>query len=192
MHAAGQARGAAAAPLLGEHVESLEKPVGDRVLQAMAQAYPDPVDLGLLSMVMGCETRVLREAVASLVQRGLAHTRSISQLGDGAAIEASVITDMGMAVADGLAHDAGDAAELLGRLEASALRQLLISRVRASRLPVPQAEELARSLHAVPDQPLIEAGALLAHQTVSDWRGVMHAMARAPQPVSQGARPGTP
>lgn len=192
MHAAGQARGAAAAPLLGEHVESLEKPVGDRVLQAMAQAYPDPVDLGLLSMVMGCEIQVLREAVASLVQRGLARTRLTSPHGDAAAIAASVITDTGMAIADGMAQDAGDAAELLARLEASALRQLLVSRVRASRLPVPQAEELARSLHAVADQPLIEAGSLLAHQTVSDWRGVMHAMAGAPHPVSHAASPGTP
>lgn len=158
-------------------MESLEKPVGDRVLQAMAQAYPDPVDLGLLSMVMGCDLQALREAVSSLVDRGLASKRSSH---DGAGPAASVITDKGMAVADGLAHDAGEATELLARLEAAALRQLLISRVRGSRLPGAQADELALSLQAVPDRPLVEAGALLARQTVSDWRGFMRAMAGTP------------
>ena len=161
-------------------MESLEKPVGDRVLQAMAQAYPDPVDLGLLSMVMGCELSTLQDAVSSLVQRGLASGRS-PQDGLGSAPAATVITDKGMAVVDGLAHDAAEAIELLARLEAAALRQLLISRVRASRLPVPQADELAQSLQSVADRPLVEAGALLAHQTVSDWRGFMRAMATPPE-----------
>ena len=42
-------------PWMGVPVESLDKPVAERVLQAMAQAYPDPVDLSLLAMVMGCD-----------------------------------------------------------------------------------------------------------------------------------------
>jgi hypothetical protein len=157
-------------------VESLEKPVGDRVLHAMAQAYPDPVDLGLLSMVLGCELPELKAATSELVKAGLAHGKVVF---DGAEpnLQTPVITDRGMAVADGLASDGTQAAALLAKLEADALRQLLAGRIRASRLPAQQADELGESLCAIGDTTLVEAGQMLAHQTVSDWRAFVQAMA---------------
>jgi len=153
---------------MGEHVESLEKPVGDRVLHAMAQAYPDPVDLYLLSMVMGCDVAGLRAATAALLDTGLAHAQLVAD-GPEAHPEAPRITDRGMAVAYGYANDADEAAALLDRLEARTLRALLSLRVGGSRLAPPQADELRASLQAVPDRALVDAAKVWAHQPVSDW-----------------------
>lgn len=154
-------------------MESLEKPVEDRVLQAMAQAYPDPVDLGLLSMVMGCETPSLHRAMAALVQAGLVHARSVVDAAGEERLDSPCITDKGMAVADGLAADADEAGALLSRLEAATLRELLALRIRGSRLPPQQAEQLHGCLAAVSDGALVDAAKVWAHQTVSDWAGLV-------------------
>ncbi len=74
-----------------------------------------------------------------------------------------------MAVAFGLAADADEAAALLDRLEARTLRALLAVRVKGSRLPEAQADELRASLGAVPDGALVDAAKVWAHQPVSDW-----------------------
>lgn len=153
-------------------MKSLEKPVDDRILQAMAQAYPDAVDLSLLSMVMGCDVASLQAATRELVAAGLAHAR------DGK-LDAPCITDRGMLVADGVATDADDAVALLDRVEAIALRQLLQRRIGASRLPEQQADELRGSLAAVSDSALVDAAKVWANQTVTDWRGLIRAMSGA-------------
>jgi hypothetical protein len=170
-------------------VEALEKPIGDRVLQAMAQAYPDPVDLYLLSMVLGCEPLSLQATTAELVQAGLAMTLTLYESTDTQAAKLA-ITDKGMAVADGMATDAQDAAALLDRLEACALRQLLDQRIGASRLPTQQADELRGSLAQVSDGALMDAAKVWAHQTVSDWRALVRAMQSPPIHASQ-AVPGS-
>jgi len=161
-------------------VESLEKPVGDRVLQAMAQAYPDPVDSYLLSMVLSCEASSLHATTARLVDEGLAESHPPREPGDTHA-DTLTITDKGMAVADGMAANAEEATALLERLEAATLRQLLEQRIRASRLPAAQADELRGSLGQVSDSALMDAARVWAHQTVSDWRALVHVM-QAPSP----------
>lgn len=160
-------------------MESLEKPVEDRVLQAMAQAYPDPVDLSLLSMVMGCDTPVLQAAAAQLVSAGLAHARTVVETGE-ERLEAPRITDRGMAVADGQAANAEEAGALLDRLEAATLRELLSQRICASRLSPAQAEELRDALAEVSDRALVDAARVWAHQTVSDWAGFVRVMHNGP------------
>jgi hypothetical protein len=164
----------------------LDKPVGDRVLQAMAQAYPDPVDLGLLSMVLGCDESALQQAMSELVGCGLAQARTVDDVGLGP-WQSPAITDKGMAVADGLAASADEAAALLDRLEAAALRQLLAQRIRASRLPAPQADELRQSLQGVDDRTLVDAAKVWAHQTVSDWRALAVVMRQ--EDTQAGAAP---
>jgi ribosomal protein S12 methylthiotransferase accessory factor YcaO len=156
-------------------VESLEKPVGDRLLQAMAQAYPDVVDLGLLSMVMGCDPAALQAAARALVDAGQARARVLHD-GSGERLDAPCITDRGMLVADGVATDAEQAVSLLERVEAAALRKLLQTRIGASRLPTQQADELRGSLDAVSDSALVDAAKVWANQTVGDWRGLIRAM----------------
>jgi hypothetical protein len=170
-------------------VEALEKPIGDRVLQAMAQAFPDPVDLSLLSMVLGCEPVSLQETTAGLVRAGLARTLTLSDGADPQAAKLS-ITDKGMVVADGMATDAQDATTLLDRLEACALRQLLDQRIGASRLPAQQADELRGSLAQVSDGALMDAAQVWAHQTVSDWRALVRGMQGLPAHASPAAGSG--
>lgn len=156
-------------------MESSQKPVDDKVLHAMAKAYPDPVDLTLLSMVLGSDVACLEKAVSDLVAAGLARGRTVVAAG-ATRLEAPCITDKGMAVADGLAGDAQEAGALLDRLEAEALRQMLVQRIRGSRLGAQQADELRGSLAAVSNRALVDAGRVWAHQTVSDWRPFMRAM----------------
>jgi hypothetical protein len=169
-------------------VESLEKPVVDRVLQAMAQAFPDPVDLALLSMVMGCDAAALRSATVELVQAGLAQAHVVADGGE-MRPETACITDRGMAVAFGFAADAAGAAALLDRLEARTLRALLALRVGGSRLAPAQIAELRASLGAVPDAALVDAAKVWAHQPVSDWRALISVLLGqgaevAPAPIS--------
>lgn len=159
-------------------MKSLEKPVGDRVLHAMAQAYPDPVDLYLLSMVMGCDQPSLQSTMAELVECGLAQARVVRE-GSGEHLDAPCITDRGMLVADGLASDAIEADALLRKLEADALRQLLYRRIKGSQLPQAQAQDLRRSMDAIPDTDLVDAAKVWAHQNVSDWRAFFRVMGGA-------------
>jgi hypothetical protein len=156
-------------------VESLEKPVGDKLLQAMAQAYPDPVDLTLLLMVIGDDMPALQSATADLVCKGLAQARNLVESGE-ERLGSPCITDKGMAVADGLAADADEAAALLDRLEAATLRELMDLRIGACALPAPQAKELRAAIFAMNDHALVDAGTVWAHRTVSDWRGLLGVM----------------
>jgi hypothetical protein len=171
-------------------VESSEKPVDDKVLHAMAQAYPDPVDLTLLSMVLASDVTCLEKAASDLVAAGLARGRTVVEAG-AMRLEAPCITDKGMAVADGLAGDAAEAGALLDRLEAEALRQLLVQRIRGSRLGTQKTDELRGSLAAVSDRALVDAGKVWAHQTVSDWRPFMRAMQGATTASAQAVAGGT-
>ena len=169
-------------------MEALEKPVVDRVLQAMAQAYPDAVDLYLLSMVMGCDVAALRAATAELVQAGLADAQAVAD-GPDVRPEAPRVTDRGMAVALGFAADADEAAGVLDRMEARTLRALLSLRVGGSRLAPIQVAELRASLTAVPDAALVDAAKVWAHQPVSDWRALVRVLLgqgaeMAPAPIS--------
>lgn len=157
-------------------MESLEKPVADRVLHAMAQAYPDRVDLSLLSMVMGCDMASLQRAVSELVTAGLAHARIVDGPNGGPRVEAAYISDQGMALACGLAHTNHETQAAVDRLEAGTLRQLLACRINASRLPAWQADELREALDRVSDQALIDAAKMWARQTVSDWRALLRAL----------------
>jgi hypothetical protein len=154
----------------------MDKPVGDRILHAMAQAYPDPVDLYLLSMVLGCDAAVLRERTGALVDAGLAQAQIVKDDAGDVHPEAPLITDRGMAVALGLARDAEDAQALLARLEARTLRALLAQRVKGSRLPTEQADELRGCLDTVADDAMVDAAKVWAHQPVSDWRALIHVL----------------
>ena len=153
-------------------MESLEKPVVDKLLQAMAQAYPDPVDLTLLLMVIGDEMPALQAATAELVHHGLAQARTLVESGE-ERLGSPCITDKGMAVADGLAADTDEAAALLDRLEAATLRELMGLRIGACALPAPQAKELRAAIFAMNDHALVDAGTVWAHRTVIDWRGLL-------------------
>lgn len=168
-------------------MESLDKPVGERLLQAMAQAYPDAVDLRLLSMVLGCDITELQASTAELVEVGLAHARDTVIQNGKRHYEAPCISDKGMAVADGLAANAQEAAALLDRLEAATLRALLAQRIHASRLSAQQAHELHESLAEVSDRSLVDAARVWAHQTVGDWRALVRVMRAGTGPAADGA-----
>ena len=115
-------------PQLGEHVESLDKPVGEKVLHAMAQAFPDPVDPYLLSVVIGCDRVLIESSIRALVGSGLARARVVREGAD-ERLDSPCITDIGMAVAAGMADDANQATTLLIQLEAKTLRQLDARRI---------------------------------------------------------------
>lgn len=156
-------------------MKSLDKPLRDTVLQAMARAYPDPVDLVLLSMVTGSDPAPLQAETTGLIRAGLAQ----SVVSDAAAEPGppgACITDRGMAVACGLVADGIQAADLLERLEARTLRSLLCARIGASRLPVDQVEELRLAIMKVPNGALRDAACIWAHQPVSDWRPLARAL----------------
>ncbi|WP_280150402.1 hypothetical protein [Piscinibacter sp. XHJ-5] len=141
----------------------------------MTQAFPDPVDLHLLSMVMGCDVALLQSTTAELVQAGLAQARMVAD-GDGSRPEAPSVTDRGMAVGYGMANDGDDAATLLERLEAQTLRALLAERVKGSRLPPMQLQDLRVAIDAVGDRALVDAARVWAHQPVSDWPALLRVL----------------
>jgi hypothetical protein len=163
-------------------VESLDKPLGNRVLQAMAQVYPDPVDLALLSMVTGCELGALQAQTARFIRDGLAQAPAAA--GAPCPPQSARITDRGMAVAYGLAIDAAHAAVLLARLEAQTLRSLLCARMQGSRLPNAQIDELRQAIAKVPDGALMDAARVWAHQPVSDWRALLKVLIPNPQQMT--------
>ena len=154
--------------------------MGDRVLHAMAQAHPDTVDTYLLAMVLGCDLAALQEAISALVRAGLAQAHSVVEGGQ-AQLQAPRITDRGMSVACGMACTAAEAEAAAARLEAQALRQLLVARIAASRLPPPRTEELREALAAATDRALIDAAQVWAHQPVSDWRALLPALDAQPR-----------
>src|SRR5437867_3515117 len=86
----------------GDVVEAMEKPAASSVLQAMAEAYPDRVDMGLLAMVLGCEAGTVESMVGELTATGLADADSAPA--DTNSHPAPAITESGMAVACGLAQ----------------------------------------------------------------------------------------
>ena len=104
----------------------MDKPAASSVLQAMAEAYPDPVDPGLLAIVLGCERMEVDGALRELTRDGLANGCAPSS--DSTQADAACITEAGMAVASGQARRGESAAELVQRLEADALRGLTSAR----------------------------------------------------------------
>jgi hypothetical protein len=165
-------------------VELLDKPLRDTVLQAMARAYPDPVDLVLLSMVTGAEPAILQAETADLIHAGLALVAACA--GAPTDPRAVCISDRGMAVACGMATDSMQAKTLLGCLEAQTLRALLSARIGASRLPPMQREELRHAITKVPDSALMDAARIWAHQPASDWHPLVRALMPQPREASLG------
>jgi hypothetical protein len=158
-----------------EIVGQADKPLRDTVLQSMARAYPDPVDLALLSMVTGSEPATLQAETDGFIRAGLAQPAA-PRAAASPSPPAACITDRGMAVACGLVADATKATTLLERLEARTLRALLCARIRASRLPTAQIDELRQVIAKVPDGALMDAARIWAHQPVSDWRPLAWAL----------------
>lgn len=156
-------------------MESLDRPVDDRVLNAMAQAYPDSVDPYLLAMVLGCDAATLAATMDSLVNTGLAEARVVID-GTEPRLQAPCITEKGMTVAGGRAGDSAAAAVALQHVEAATLRRLLALRVGASRMAAPQAVELQGALDILDDRALVDAAAVWAHQHVSEWSAVVGAL----------------
>jgi hypothetical protein len=174
---------------MGVGVKSLDKPLRDTVLQAMARAYPDPVDLALLSMVTGSEPATLQAETERFIRAGLAQ-RAAPRAPASPCPAVACITDRGMAVACGLVADAMQATALLDRLEARTLRALLGARIRASRLPTSHIDELRQAIAKVPDGALMDAARIWAHQPVSDWRPLARALVpesrEVPAPIYTG------
>ncbi len=156
-------------------MESLDKQLRDTVLQAMARAYPDPVDLVLLSMVTGCEVAALEAETGELISAGLAQGPHAG-IPAWPRLQSAYITDRGMTVACSQATNESEASALVYKLEARTLRALLCARAYASRLPAAQINELCEAISNVPDGALIDAARVCAHQPVSDWRPLVQAL----------------
>jgi hypothetical protein len=168
--------------------------VGDKVLNAMAQAYPDSVDPYLLAMVLGCDTATLSATMDALVTAGLAQARVLIE-GAEPRLQAPCITEKGLTVAGGRAGDATEAAAALHRVEAATLRRLLALRIGASRMAASQVVELQGALDTIDDRVLVDAGAVLAHQSVSEWNallGMLHARMADQAIQARSAIPGQP
>src|SRR5205085_2901675 len=114
------------------------------VLQAMAEAHPARVDMGLLAMVLGCETDTVESLVGELTATGLADADTAPT--DAGSRQAPAITESGMAVACGLAQPWESPAHAMQRIEANTLRQLMTARVAASPLQPRQRRELRDSI----------------------------------------------
>jgi hypothetical protein len=102
-------------------VDVKDQPAARSVLQAMAEAYPDRVDLGLLAVVLGCERAAVDAAVCELMAAGLAQDEAAADSPQG---HAACITEGGMALASGQAQAGESAAEVVQRLEVNTLLQL--------------------------------------------------------------------
>jgi hypothetical protein len=103
----------------------MDKPAASSVLQAMAEAYPDRVDPGLLAIVLGCERSDVDAALCELIREGLAEG-DIAE--DSVQPHAPRITEGGMVVASGQAQRGETAAEAVQRLEAHTLQRLASAR----------------------------------------------------------------
>jgi len=153
----------------------MEKPAAGKILQAMAEAYPDQVDLYLLSMVLGREMAAVNAALADLVDAGLAQAATPTS-DNSMQQQAPCITEAGMAVASGQAEQWEAAPKVVARLEAMALRRLLCERVATSGLQPRQRRELRESLDRVTGDSLVGAAKIWAYRPVSDWSAFIQAL----------------
>ena len=103
----------------------MDKPAASSVLQAMAEAYPDRVDPGLLAVVLGCERSDVDAALSELIRDGLAEGDAAD---DAAQPRPPCITEGGMVVASGQAQRGETAAEAVRRLETNTLQRLAAAR----------------------------------------------------------------
>jgi len=103
----------------------MDKPAASSVLQAMAEAYPDRVDPGLLAVVLGCERADVDAALCELIREGLAEGDGADE---GAQSHPPCITEGGMVVASGQAQRGETGADAVRRLEADTLRRLVSAR----------------------------------------------------------------
>jgi hypothetical protein len=156
----------------------MDKPAASSVLQAMAEAYPDRVDLGLLAMVLGCERSALDAALGELTAAGLAQDDSDER----SMSHAPTITESGMAVACGHAPSWESAPDAVQRLQADALRQLMCQRVSASGLQPRMRRELRESIAGVAGDSLLSAAKIWAYRPVADWAALIQAL-RCPAPT---------
>jgi hypothetical protein len=155
-------------------VEALDKSAASKILQAMAEAYPDQVDLYLLAMVLGREMATVNAALSELVEAGLAQASAPTQ--NSSQSQAPCITEAGMAVACGQADGWESAAAVVTRLEAVALRKLLCERVATSGLQPRQRRELRESLDRVTADSLVGAAKIWAYRPVADWLGFIRTL----------------
>ena len=155
-------------------MEAMDRPVASSVLQAMAEAYPERVDMGLLAMVLGCERSIIETTVGELSAAGLAGDDAGAA--DAPSRPAPVITEPGMAVACGLAQRWESPPHVLQRIEASALRGLMTARVGASALQPRQRRELRVSFVAATGESLLGAAKIWAYRPVAEWTGFIQAL----------------
>src|ERR1043165_881158 len=154
----------------GDVVEAMDKPAVSSVLQAMAEAYPERVDMGLLAMVLGCEAGAVATTVDELVDGGLAEADSDAASADATTHRhAPAITEAGMAVACAQAQPWESPSHALQRIEADNLRQLMTVRVAASALQPRQRRELRDSIVAATAESLLGAAKIWAYRPVAEW-----------------------
>jgi hypothetical protein len=159
----------------------MDKPAVSSVLQAMAEAFPDRVDMGLLAMVLGCETAAVEATVSDLAAAGLAEEAD-SAPAETTTRQAPAITEAGMAVACGLAQPWESPAQALQRIEANGLRQLMTVRVAASPLQPRQRRELRDSIVGATGESLLGAAKIWAYRPVAEWMSLIQALHCAASP----------
>jgi hypothetical protein len=147
----------------------MDKPVASSVLQAMADAYPDRLDAGLLAMVIGCRCADVESAMKELQAGRLAH-------------DDATITEGGMAMASGRAQPWESPEQALHRLEAHTLRELMCKRVAASRLQPRQRRELRESIDKTTGESLVGAAKIWAYRPVADWAAFIQGLGSPVEP----------
>ncbi len=167
--------------LLGEGMDVPTMPLRGRILHALAQAYPDPVDLRLLFTVWGCEASRIQSIAAELTSSGLACVAPTVSTEAAAATggQRFCITELGLSVANGHAPDASSAREWIQRMEANTLRSLLRRRIVVAHQRDAHVPRLLSALDALDDAMLLDAARIWAGQRVDEWDVLAQALRTA-------------
>jgi hypothetical protein len=153
----------------------MDKPAVSSVLQAMAEAYPERVDMVLLAMVLGCEAGAVETTVGELIATGMAEADA-TPAETTTLRHAPAITEAGMAVACGQAQLWESPIHALQRIEADNLRQLMTARVAASPLQPRQRRELRESIVGATGESLLGAAKIWAYRPVAEWTAFIQAL----------------
>lgn len=102
-----------------------------RLLQAMASAYPNALDVHCLAMIFGVDTLSMRRMAHDLANSGLASISTNTPLDSDPRCEEITITAEGMVVASGMAASRTEAWEAIDRIETLALHALRQRRLEA-------------------------------------------------------------
>jgi hypothetical protein len=103
--------------------------LADTVLHALADAYPQPVHFGYLSLALGVSAGAMWRALQQL-RRDALITVDRSLAGNDTPFAATRITGKGLSVSAGMAEPSDDAAATLRRVETLTLDRLQQSRER--------------------------------------------------------------